>query len=131
MRIAIFLLAAGCGGDCKTDGDCVGGDVCARDGDCLAPDEVVSARVTWTLDGQPPTAATCPHDLRIGFIIGSGRYESEFGFAPVPCPEGVFSVDKLPSFRQVELGFDVAGDFSRAEFADANGGNTVAFDLHP
>jgi hypothetical protein len=130
---AAIVLAAlsGCSSDCQQDSDCVGGDVCARDGACLAPTELVSADLTWTIAGAPPTDASCMGlSLRVGFITDDGRSSSEFGFAPIACVEGAFHVDKLPGgFDEIELGYDVDDDFADPEVADPDGGNPVAFAL--
>jgi hypothetical protein len=128
---AIVLGLFGCGSDCQQDTDCIGGDVCARDGECLAPTDVVSADILWTIDGAPPSAASCMAlSLRVGFITHQTREIDEFGFAPIPCEKGEFYVDKLPSdFDQIELGYDVNDDFANPEYADPNGGNPVSFAL--
>jgi hypothetical protein len=83
---------------CMFDTDCGAGNVCARDGGCYAASQVKSASVSWTLQGQPASQTTCASstDLQLDFIDGAGR--PGFGFAPVPCMEGRFSIDKLPSF---------------------------------
>ena len=49
--------------------------------------------------------------------------------APVPCAEGVFSISNLPSYQQVELGYDTGDSFAHGEFADSNGDGAAAFDL--
>lgn len=79
------------GGFCQQDSDCPG-QVCARDGSCLSASDVYTVHVSWTLRGQPASATTCAaaNDLVVDF--------GGFGFAPVPCSEGKFSVDKLPVF---------------------------------
>ena len=127
MRIALALLLAGCiqqtysdpppgpggwgtgpggtGGDtsfgCHADSDC-GTDVCARNGQCLPASDVRTVHVTWTMSGEPAGTATCgaSPDLDLTFFTSS----DQFGFSPVPCAEGKFTVDKLPSwYESVEL----------------------------
>jgi hypothetical protein len=86
-------------GSCTMDADCGGGgQVCARDGGCYPSTEVRAAVVTWTLHGQPASTSTCANsnDLQLDFGDDANRYG--FGFAPVPCVEGRFSIDKLPTF---------------------------------
>jgi hypothetical protein len=80
---------------CHVDSDC-GADVCARNGSCVTPDSVKTVHVSWTMNGQPASEQTCafaPH-LDISFYASSTG--DEFGFSPVPCAEGKFTVDKLP-----------------------------------
>jgi len=126
MRALLVVLVAGCvvqgtprSGDpgwsfpgdtgrdpCQSDGDCAGGDVCARDGGCWAPSEVRAVHVTWMLGGMPASTTTCASavDLQIGFYA-PGSNASELGYAPVPCVQGKFSVDKLPvAYTRVRLG---------------------------
>lgn len=91
---------------CQSEGDCTGGDVCARDGGCWAPSEVRPAHATWTLSGMPASPTTCAAtlDLQIGFYAPSSSV-AELGYAPVPCVQGKFSVDKLPvAYTRVRLG---------------------------
>ena len=102
--IAIVLLAA-CSHDgesCTVDGDC-GDDVCARTNVCAPKSQVWSVHVTWTVNGVPPTAASCASldPLEIGFY---SQTES-IAFAPVPCIAGLYSIDKLPiEMDEVTLG---------------------------
>lgn len=110
---------------CHADTDC-NGEVCARDGQCLPAAEVKIVHVNWTLLGQPAgtdTCATSPH-LELTFMDSSNG--SQFGFAPLPCVEGKFTVDKLPTwYTSVELSKE--GDYSggvRGEF-DATGNATL------
>jgi hypothetical protein len=116
MRIALAAVVAclaGCpltststsNGDCKTDNQC-GGDVCARSGECLPRTEVRSVTVKWTVKGERASSVTCTHpDLYVQF--DGNDYGDTLGFAPVPCREGTFTVDKLPKrFLQVELGIE-------------------------
>jgi hypothetical protein len=86
---------------CHADSEC-GTDVCARDGECLNPNDVRTVHVMWTMTGQPAGTATCMSspDLDLTFFTSN----EQFGFSPVPCVEGKFTVDKLPSwFQSVEL----------------------------
>lgn len=110
----------GTGGDtgygCHADSDC-GADVCARDGECLPASEVRTVHVTWTINDQPAGTATCATvpDLDLTFYDAANE---QFGFSPVPCAEGKFTVDKLPTwYEAVEL----------ARAGDYGGGSTAAF----
>jgi len=134
MRLALALvLAAGCipppepypeppgpgpdpgwtgsGGDpiygCRQDSEC-GAQRCARDGSCYPAASIRAVVTTWTVGGELASAASClPHpDLFIHFASTSG---DSFGYAPVPCKNGKFTIDKLPiGYTRVELGIDGA-----------------------
>ncbi len=112
----------GNGFSCESDSAC-GGEVCARDGQCLPAAEVRTVHVTWTLSGAAPTTATCTNlnDLEITFY--DGGQDGTFGFAPVPCLEGKFTVDKLPlTYTSVKHGARVrsgAQDDKRRSMAAA------------
>ncbi len=109
---------------CVVDTDC-GGDVCARDGSCLPAQYVHAVKTTWTLAGQPASVTTCAAtpDLFINFYSSV----QSFGFAPVPCVQGQFLVDKLPtSYDQVELG---GGGYD--QYARIGSSGLVTFDLVP
>lgn len=127
-----LLLLAGCprqsDGVCDEDVECESGQVCAR-GDhlCVLPAQVRMVRAEWTINGAPASVGTCGGnlDLRIQFL--SDQFEDDFGFSPVPCETGVFTVDKLPvRYRSVELGIEGSGLSDRSTF-DADG--TATLDL--
>ena len=106
---------------CVKDSTCPSGEVCARSDDCYVPSELRAVHVSWTVGGMPASATTCSgvSQLQISFNGGGG---GNLAFAPVPCEEGKFSIDKLPkSYSHVMLGhgsswgsgaFDDAGDAS-------------------
>jgi len=102
---------------CHLDSECGTGSVCARDGECLLASQVRIVHVNWTLHQQPAATATCAAaaDLDITFYDG----QTTFGFSPVPCVEGKFTVDKLPT-SYTSVGLERAGDGS--------GGATATFD---
>jgi hypothetical protein len=108
-----IVLVPGCHDTCGGDRDCSGGDVCARDGQCLPAAYVRAVRVTWTVGGAAASPASCAAhlELAIQFSDDAGGDDGEsFGFAPVPCMEGVFSVDRMPmSIVDVTMNYD---DFS-------------------
>lgn len=82
---------------CHADADCGSSYVCARDGECLTKDSVRIIHVVWTLDHEPASQASCasaPAPLELSFSDQFGG--STFGFAPVPCVEGKFTIDKMP-----------------------------------
>ncbi|MBA3457625.1 MAG: hypothetical protein H0T42_31375 [Deltaproteobacteria bacterium] len=136
MRIALLLvLAAGCipaagpppesdyddydddgwtgsGGDpfygCRRDSEC-GSQVCARDGACYPATSIRAVVTTWTVGGEVATTASCTThpDLFIRFATTNGE---SFGYSPVPCRNGKFTIDKLPmSYSRVELGGNGSG----------------------
>lgn len=134
MRLALaVVLLAGCpmtspsgNGECETDRDC-DGYVCARDHLCYSADDVREVRVTWTVRGLAASETTCgaTQDLQISFVDDAPG-AMPLGYAPVPCANGQFFVDKLPlTFRQVELGRE--GGF--AESASISASGTASFDL--
>jgi hypothetical protein len=131
VRSPVLLVAlAACSGTsstitCTADTDC-GGDVCARDGECLPPTEIRSVRVTWTIGGKTADATSCATAPEF-YIDFYGAYAaSTFGYAPVPCVQSQFFIDKLPtSFDQVELG--AKGVFDHVKRIDNT--NTASFDL--
>lgn len=130
MRLALALLLVGCvqpqdpypdpppyypppPGDpppptgnygCTSDTQCSGGYVCARTYECMQPSQVQAIHVVWTLQGTQASQTSCSNspDLEIEF---SGNYENPWGYAPVPCMEGKFSIDKMPiTYTYVNLG---------------------------
>ena len=131
-RFSLLMLLAGCplsngnGGDCKKDDDCGGGEVCARDSSCAASSDVRQVDVTWTIRGAAANAVSCgAHpDLYISFI-GNDSGDT-LGFTPVPCRNGQFIIDKLPTrFRQVELGVEGG----TRDVVNINASGTATLDL--
>jgi hypothetical protein len=127
----LVLVCAGCpgnDGECHDDSDCRGGNVCARNTECLPPSEVRSVRITWTIRGLAANEMLCAPTPDFYLMFQGTQFNDEFGFAPVPCKSGVFSIDKLPTrFVSVEIG--VENGFSEVKAFDAQG--TAAFDLTP
>ncbi len=106
---------SGGGAYCNQDFDCSGGDVCAHTHECLAPDQVHSVVIRWTIGGAAPDATTCNgiSQLEVGYQIGFDPSTAEV-FAPVACAEASFPNDKWP------IAFDTA-----VVIADAPGNQTV------
>jgi hypothetical protein len=136
MRWApLLVLLAGCpqqgsNSECMQDTDCTNGDVCARgDDNCVSPSEVRAVKATWTVKGMPASDAACvtAPDFYIRFRTSS-RMDS-FGYSPVPCKLGQFTMDKLPTrFFKVELGIDNGNGFgTEVQAIDSNG--IAAFDM--
>ncbi len=131
LVLAAACLLAACGGgtgsECTVDDDCGGGLVCARNSECLAPGSVRSARVTWTIRGMPASSTTCGATPSF-YILFHAQPGDSFGFEPVPCAAGLFSIDKLPRrFVSVEIGVD--GGFEDDKAFDSQG--SASFDLYP
>jgi hypothetical protein len=125
--VAAAVLAA-CGSSssdkCTNDTSCGSGQVCARDGECLAPADVWSLKVTWTVNGMPASATTCAHAPDLELDFEDFDLGDTFGYAPVPCAAGQFTIDKLPRrFDQVDLG--TGGRYVSRPIT----GGVVAFDL--
>lgn len=96
----------GGGVHCDYDQNCSPGLLCSRAHVCTPTDQIRTVRAEWTLRGMPAGADTCAAapSLMISFW-GSGGYGGSLSYAPVPCAEGVFTIDKLTaSFSQVQLG---------------------------
>ena len=123
---------SGWGGDggsmtygCRLDSECESTEVCARDGNCTAATAVHVVHVMWTLKGQPASDTSCRYAPKLS-ITFSDVNEGMFGFAPVPCDAGKFTVDKMPyRYTYVDLVRD--GDYdggARGSF-DAMGNVTL------
>ncbi|NVB77978.1 MAG: hypothetical protein HOV81_06240 [Kofleriaceae bacterium] len=126
LAIVLSACGGGTGGECKVDGDC-GDGVCARNGECLPESAVRSSRVTWTIRGMPANATTCAGSPNF-YILFYASPGDTFGFEPVPCAAGVFSIDKLPKrFVSVEIGIE--GRFEDDKAFDSQG--NASFDLYP
>ncbi len=121
----------GGGYGCSQDSDCnVGsgsGNVCARDEECLPASEVWTVHVTWTVSGQPASAATCTSTPDLQLFFGEvGESGWDFGFAPVPCAEGEFTIDKLPTFyTQVGLLQDMTDSGGATGTFDGSGDSAL------
>lgn len=104
---------------CHADSECGGSYVCARNGECLAPSAVRIVRTAWTLKDQPASDSSCTSAPKLAITFSVGSSGEVFGFSPVPCDAGLFTVDKLPArFTTVSLARD----------GDDLGGATAAFD---
>ncbi|HEV7558309.1 MAG TPA: hypothetical protein VGO00_22725 [Kofleriaceae bacterium] len=135
MRWLLVVVAmSGCksddgGPDCTVDSDC-GGLVCARDGTCRAPSEVRHVTVTWKIDGMAADAQTCVPTPDLFVQFDGSSFDGSLGFAPVPCAQGQFNIDKLPTdYLQVEIGIDGRGVLDVAPINLMT--NTADFDLVP
>ncbi len=113
---------------CTSDTQCGTGEVCARDSECLPSGDVYAVHVTWTLQGQMANSTTCASspDLELDFTSTTAGW---WGYAPVPCVEGKFSIDKLPIwYTTVQLGLEYNTAGGASGTIDMQTG-TVAVDL--
>jgi hypothetical protein len=136
MRIAALALMAGLmgcslttsgsGGECQSDSQC-GDDVCARSGECLARSGIRGVTIKWTVNGVAADLSSCTTHPELYVQFDGADYGDTLRFAPVPCREGSFFIDKLPKrYVQVELGSEGgAGDVSTIDAATAR----AQFDL--
>jgi hypothetical protein len=136
MRIAALALMAGLagcsltpggsGGECQNDSQC-GDDVCARSGECLALSGIREVTIKWTVNGVAPDPSSCTTHPDLFVQFDGADYGDTLRFAPVPCRQGSFFVDKLPKrYVQVELGSEGSvGDVSTIDAATAQ----AQFDL--
>ncbi len=130
IAVTALLALAGCPGTsapttCEADADC-GGEVCARDGECLPSSEIRGVKVTWTIGGRPADATSCATAPEFYIDFYGSFAAASFGYAPVPCMQSQFFIDKLPiSFDQVELG--AHGVFDHVKRIDNT--NAATFDL--
>lgn len=122
----------GTGGDssygCHADTDCGTGYVCARDGECLTSSDVRIIHVTWTVNGAAADATSCAYEPNLDITFLNNASQEQFGFSPVPCVEGKFTIDKLPTrFDTVELA--KTGDYSNFASGVFGSDGTAALDL--
>lgn len=111
---------------CHADSECAGGLVCARDGECMAASSLRIVRTTWTLKGQAASDASCDKAPKLDISFTTSATGEMFGFSPVPCDAGKFTVDKLPS-RYAIVSMSRAGDETAGESAwfDIDGNATI------
>lgn len=101
---------------CHDDSEC-GSDVCARNGECVATSSVHVVHVNWTVTEEPASDTSCATAPKLS-ITFSSTVGDEFGFAPVPCNAGRYTIDKMPMrinnvqlARQYEYGGGAYGSF--------------------
>jgi hypothetical protein len=130
LTAAVALTGlSGCGDptDCSTD-QCGGGDVCARNDECLPPSEVRTVHVSWTIRGVAASPTNCSRTPSFYVLFGSFQQNDTYGYEPVPCEAGLFTIDKLPKrYTSVQIGVD--GGFSQDGAFDAQG--VASFNLMP
>ena len=104
---------------CQQDAECGTGQVCARDFSCASPADVATVHVNWTLSGDTASAPRCAGtpDFDIQFRSSDQYY---FGYSPVPCDQGRFTIDKLPIWYtrvEISLGEGLRGTQGPIDFA--------------
>lgn len=112
-------------GYCQQDTDCGGGTVCARDGECLASSQVWTTHTHWTVNGATASDASCTNAplLAIDF---QASYGEQFGYAPVPCNAGIYTIDKIPTwYLVVSLYRDYDGGGGAQASFDSDGNATL------
>ena len=134
LRAALLaILLGGCpstgstGAACQDDRTC-GGDVCTRDGLCTPPSEVRSVKITWTVNGTLASATSCATTPDLTVYVDDGNALDQIGFEPVPCDQGVFNFDKLPT-RYVIAELAIMGGRGARKTIDSS--NTAHFDIVP
>jgi hypothetical protein len=113
---------------CHDDSACATGEVCARIGGCTPADQVRAVHVYWTLSGRPANASTC--DATPSLLLRISPPDSfGAGWAPVPCSQGKFTVDKIPiSYTEAKLSLQYGQDTPQQGTFDAVTGE-VTIDL--
>lgn len=105
---------------CHSDSECSSGTVCARTGECLAASSVHAVHALWTVGGEPATDASCTDAPKLDITFADDGGIDTFGYSPVPCDAGKYTVDKLP-LRYEMVTLSRAGDYY--------GGATARFDV--
>lgn len=133
MRALLVLAIVGCSDPygssqyCVMDSDC-GGDVCGRDQFCHAASELRGVKVTWTVNGGQANETTCAPSPDLYLEFDSDYPGNAFGYAPVPCMQGQFFIDKIPTFyNQVQISVDGGHGYGLAQPIDSS--NTASFNL--
>lgn len=130
LLVGLMLAACGAAGDdaAGCEDACGAGLECTRAGACLPPSEIRAVHVTWTVYAHPAGDDTCTTAPQLWVKAVSSATSAAIGFAPVPCSEGAFTIDKLDlGYDNVEIGIDGGGELDgQPVLADG----TASFDLH-
>lgn len=114
---------------CRLDSECESTQVCARDGNCTAATGVRIVHVMWTLKGQPASDTSCRYAPKLSISFSDSNEGGMFGFAPVPCDAGKFTVDKMPyRYTTVHLARD--GDYDGGARGTFDTSGNVTLDLN-
>lgn len=111
---------------CSSDSEC-GGLTCTRTGECLAASQVRAVSTVWTVGDELASDTSCSAVPRLSITFSSGGGE-QFGYTPVPCKAGKFTVDKFPTrFTTVQLARE--GDYGGGAFGTFDSQGTAMLDL--
>lgn len=107
---------------CHSDADCAdpgeAAATCAANGACLA---IRVVHVTWTVSGQPASAATCTAAPQLDLTFWHD--DEGFSYSPVPCAGGAFTVDNFPvPFTYIDASANLVRD------GDTKGGALALWD---
>jgi hypothetical protein len=102
--LAGLSVLGGCvlgGTRCESDLDC-GGELCARNGECASA--LAFVRAVWTVNGQPPTEASCAPHPWLSITFEDRDYDEELTYEPIRCTLGQITFDRMPTrYDAVEL----------------------------
>ena len=91
--------------------------------------DIRGVKVTWTIGGKAASATTCASTPDFYLEFYDTSYGYDFGYAPVPCMQGQFFIDKIPRrYTEVGLSSDQTR-FASTKLIDAS--NMASFDLTP
>lgn len=112
---------------CHADSECPTGFICARNGECLGPSSVRIIHVNWTVNARAASDATCAATPNLDLTFRDANSDL-FGFSPVPCKAGRFTIDKMP-FRFTSVTLARAGDLSGGATGSFNTSGDANLDL--
>jgi hypothetical protein len=113
---------------CTSDAACGSGLTCTRTGECLASSMVRAVYTLWTVDGMTASDATCSAAPKLAITFSSNTSGEQWGYTPVPCNAGKFTVDKFPMrFTSVQLARE--GDYTGGVYRMFDAQGTASLDL--
>jgi hypothetical protein len=111
---------------CQSDAECPG-NVCARTRECLPASQVHIVHTIWTVGDAAASTASCTASPKLA-ITFSGSSGEQWGYAPVPCNGGKFTIDKFPTrFGNVQLARE--SDYSGGAYGTFDANGNVMLDL--
>lgn len=143
MRLAAALvlsLTTGClrGGDrasdddweCVRDADCDG--ECTRTNECIEAGTAIRVEVAWTVAGAAAAEASCAPIGELEVVFFAGEEEAE-SYAPIPCPIGRSTYDKMPPWldrvEMIAYGADGGVVDDQSASVAPSGTTAITFDL--